>query len=101
MARFLLIACLTLTLVACSTFRSTNNGLQSYVGHAVSEVADRLGPPNTKFDFSDGRRSFGWEGYSGCNYSVIATTGTPGSPSLADWKVESWQQSTSCLDVRN
>src|SRR6478752_7372091 len=99
-ARFLFIACLMLSLSGCATLRSTNNELDSYVGRSVSEVAGKLGPPTTKFDLGDGRRSFDWENYGGCNYSVIANTRTPGSPSLADWKVESWQQTAGCLDVQ-
>ena len=99
-SRFLFIACLMLSLSGCATLRSTNNELDSYVGRSVSEVAGKLGPPTTKFDLGDGRRSFDWENYGGCNYSVIANTRTPGSPSLADWKVESWQQTAACLDVQ-
>jgi len=99
MARYLVIAWLTLSLIACSTFRSPNNELDAYVGSPVAAVAAKLGQPTTKFDLGNGSRSFEWETYGGCNYSVTATTRTPGSPSLSGWKVESWHQTEACLDV--
>jgi hypothetical protein len=100
MTRYLIIVCLTLDVTGCTVFRpSQNNELDAYVGGPVAAVAAKLGQPTTKFDLGDGRRSFDWETYGGCSYSVIATTRTPASPSLADWKVQSWQQTDACLDV--
>ena len=100
MARFLFIPCLTLSLTACATFQSADNELNSYLGGSVSQVAGKLGPPTSKFDLGNGRAAFDWENYGGCTYSLVATTRPPGSPSLADWKVESWQQTAPCLDVK-
>jgi hypothetical protein len=84
MSRFSFIACLTLTLTACTRFESADNELDKYVGRPVSEVAAKLGPPTTKFRLADGRSSFDWQNYGSCTYSVIATTSNPSSPSLAD-----------------
>ena len=100
MSRAWLIACLTLSLTACARSGSANNELDRYVGGPVSEVAATLGPPTTKFRLADGRSSFDWETYGSCTYSVVATTRQPNSPSLTDWKVESWQQTAACLDVK-
>ena len=65
----------------------------------MSIVAAKLGPPTVKHEVGNGHMAFDWENYGGCTYSVIATTTNPGSTSLADWKVESWQQTEACLDV--
>ena|SRR6478672_13417883 len=100
MSRFSFIACLTLSLTACTRFESADNELDKYVGRPVTEVAAKLGPPTAKFGLPDGRSSFDLETYGGCTYSVVATTGQPNSPSLADWRVESWQQTAACLDVQ-
>jgi hypothetical protein len=96
----LFIASLTLGLTACTTFQSEDDELNTYIGSPVSEVARKLGPPTSKYQLGDGRSSFDWENYGGCNYSVIARSANPGSQSLADWKVESWQQTQECTSVR-
>ena len=98
MKRAVSLAFATLSVTACM-FRSPNNELDRYVGGPVSAVAATLGPPTVKFDLANGRRAFDWENYGGCTYSVTATTGNSGSASLADWKVESWQQTDACRDV--
>jgi hypothetical protein len=100
MARFFFIACVTLSLTGCATFRPADNELDRYVGGPVSDVAVKLGPPTAKFDLGDGHLAFDWENYGGCTYSVVATSRKAGSPSLADWKVESWKQTDACLDVK-
>ena len=100
MSRFSFIACLTLSLTACTRFESADNELDKYVGRQVTEVAATLGPPTTKFRLAAGRSSFDWVTYGSCTYSVVATTRQPNSPSLADWRVESWQQTAACLDVQ-
>jgi len=99
MARFFIV-CLTLSLAACTAFRSANRELDNYVGRPVSDVAQKLGAPTSKFDLGDGRRAFEWQNYGACSYSVVATTTNPSSPSLTEWKIESWQQTEACVDVR-
>jgi hypothetical protein len=99
MARFFTVG-LALSLTACTTFRSANSELDNYVGRPVSDVVLKLGAPTTKFDVNNGRRVFEWQNYGACTYTVVATTTNPGSQSLADWKLESWQQTEACADVR-
>jgi hypothetical protein len=94
MVRFF-IACLILSLTACARFAETGLA-NSVVGRPVSEVALKLGPPTTKMDLGNGRMAFDWEHYGPCTYSAIATSKTPGSPSLADWTIESWQETADC-----
>jgi hypothetical protein len=99
MARFFIVW-LMIGLTACAVLRSTNGALDGYIGRSVSDVALKLGPPTTKFDLGDGRLAFDWENYGGCTYSVIATSRKPGSPSLAEWRVESWQETEACASVK-
>jgi hypothetical protein len=47
-------------------------------------------------DLGNGRMAFDWLHYGPCTYSAIATSTKPASPSLADWTIESWQQSADC-----
>jgi hypothetical protein len=80
MSWFSFIACLTVSLTACTRFESADNELDKYVGRPVTEVAAKLGPPTAKFGLPDGCSSFDWETYGACTYSVVATTRHPNSP---------------------
>jgi hypothetical protein len=99
MARFFIVW-LALSLTACAANRSSDGVLGGYNGRPVSDVVLKLGAPTTKFDVGNGRRVFEWENFGACTYTVVATTTNPGSPSLADWKIESWQQTEACVGVR-
>jgi hypothetical protein len=89
---------LILSLTAC-TLHTENTRSQEFVGHAVSEAVLKLGPPTTKMDLGNGRMAFDWLHYGPCSYSAIATSRKP-SPSLADWTIESWQETADCSAAR-
>jgi hypothetical protein len=92
---------LTLGLTACASLRPADNGLDGYIAHPVSDAVAKLGrPPTNRIDLGPGRAEFDWVNYGPCTYSVIATTSKPGSPSLADWKIESSQQTDACAVVK-
>jgi hypothetical protein len=73
---------------------------RDFVGHAVSEAILMVGPATTKLDLGNGRMAFDWLHYRPCTYSAIATTRKPGSPSLADWTIESWRKTADCSTAR-
>ena len=97
--RWLVIVWLMLSLTACAALIAT--GLESeFVGHPVSEVVAKLGPPTTKFQLGNGRMAFDWLHYGSCTYSAMATSDKPDSQSLADWKIETWEATADCKAVR-
>lgn len=51
-----------LTLTGCSTAGSftSNDFMQSAIGHTIAEIAVQEGPPASSFDMGDGRRAFQW-----------------------------------------
>jgi hypothetical protein len=89
---------LILSLTAC-TLHTENTRSQEFVGHAVSEAVLKLGPPTTKME-GNGRMAFDWLHYGPCTCLAIATSRKPGSPSLADWTIESWQETAECSAAR-
>ena len=95
MLRFFIVS-LILGLTGCTLLHTKNTLSQEFVGHAVSEAVIKLGPPTTKMDLGNGRMAFDWLHYGPCTYSAIATSTKPASPSLADWTIESWQQTADC-----
>jgi len=84
--------------------------LDPYVGHPLSEVAARFGPPSLNIDTGDGLMTFQWDrfgmGQSGgadCRV-LISALPTYGDPTvtpptdLANWIIKSWHSyGTGCL----
>jgi hypothetical protein len=96
--RRLFVVLLALSLTACATYPGQVD--DAYIGHSVSEVVLKLGPPTTRFDAGSGRMAFQWLNYGECSRSATATTTKPGSTSLADWTVESWQETRDCAAAK-
>jgi hypothetical protein len=93
--------------------------LNSYIGHPVSEMAIRLGPPASDTDAGDGKHTFVWETGSQtasatiplagrlvqagpqqqkCRISVVAATSGKVNPDLRDWIVQQWEyEGNGCL----
>ena len=79
----LVIVWVMLSLTACA--RVTGTALESeFVGHPVSEVVAKIGPPTTKSQLGNGRMALDWLHYVPCTYSAMAITDKPDSQSLAD-----------------
>jgi hypothetical protein len=110
--RKIIAAALCIVLAGCQAARKQQleDQLNSYLGHPVSEVALRLGPPDTEFDSGSGKRSFQWEKTGKtpgaivpiggslivagpqrreCRISVVAAA-SKSNPGLGDWIVERW-----------
>lgn len=53
-------------LAGCSTGgrSSTAAQLEAYVGHRLSEVTDRYGPPSADFDTANGEIGFQWNNFA-------------------------------------
>jgi hypothetical protein len=85
-----------LSLTACAPYWAGHK--DGYIGHPVSEVVLKLGPPTTRFDAGNGRVAFQWSDFGGCSSSATTTTKKPGSTSLADWTIESWQETRDCAE---
>ena len=99
---------LTLIFVAvasCTGMRApqTKQLLDPYIGHRLSEVAARFGPPTGNFDMGQGLMAFEWDrfgldqpGAADCRVMFAAlptygnTISTPPTD-LANWIIQTWQ----------
>jgi hypothetical protein len=98
--RWLVILWVMLSLTACARLTGETALESGFVGHPVSEVVAKMGPPTTKFQLGNGRMSFEWLHYGPCSYSAMATSDKPDSQSLADWKIETWESTSACHAAR-
>ena len=98
--RRLVIVWVMLNLTACAPLIATTALESEFVGRPVSEAVAKVGPPTTKSQLGNGRMAFEWLHYGPCTYSAMATSDKPDSPSLADWKIETWKATADCEAVR-
>jgi hypothetical protein len=110
MAKYLLLCLLGLSLCNCARTilaDPAKSSLQAYVGHPVSEVISRFGPPKASFSVGGGKMAFQWD-QSVLGQSLAATPDAecrldtiiaiarsahshPAPSELQAWTVEGWR----------
>jgi hypothetical protein len=103
MFRIIVIGALALSLAGCfaTAAERVRHNLDNMVGHPVSELALKLGPPQYQFAAGQGTMAFQWERQGvhrahgavrveECRLSVIARSASL-SPTLGDWIIERWE----------
>jgi hypothetical protein len=101
--RFLppLVACIVVAGCSSMHAKETATLLDPYIGHPLSEIVDRFGPPAVNFAADDGLMSFQWNGFamnmgmSDCRVLILALP-TYGDPMVTppgdfpNWIIKSW-----------
>ena len=100
---FLVCVILCFSLMACAGSLSTapvEFTESQFVGRPLSEMIAALGPPTTKSMLDDRNMAVEWVYYTECSRSAMANSANPNSPTLSDWTVVSWRQTSACTSAR-
>jgi hypothetical protein len=95
---------LSLAAAGCATMHADQTAklLDPLVGHRLSEVSDRIGPPTGNYDMGEGFMAFEWDhfgsGPSGATDCLVVISAMPAYGDIRsipatdrnDWIVQSW-----------
>jgi hypothetical protein len=99
-----LLLVLSVAVAGCATMHADQTAklLDPLVGHRLSEVSDRFGPPTGNYDMGQGFMAFEWEhfgsGPSGSGGCLVVISAMPSygnvesvpATELDNWIVQSW-----------
>jgi hypothetical protein len=102
--RFPLFALIFVAVAGCAAMHADQTAklFDPYIGHPLSEVADRFGPPTGNYDMGQGLMAFEWDHFGASQSGpadclvLIAALPTYGDPrstpptDRANWIMQSW-----------